>query len=81
VLRAQAQLEVLTPLLADCDAHDRLDAGITTLNAQRDALRYYFADAKVRLADRLLAGFSAERVRLTAQRQQLAEEPPSLIVV
>jgi uncharacterized protein YPO0396 len=74
VLRAQAQLEVLTPLLADCDAHDRLDAGITALNAQRDALRYYFADSKVRLADRLLAGFSAERVGLTTQRRQLAEE-------
>jgi uncharacterized protein YPO0396 len=78
VLRAQAQLDVLSPLLADCDAHDRLDAGIRTLNAQRDALRYYFADSKVRLADRLLAGFSAERVRLTTQRQQLADDLETL---
>ena len=78
VLRAQSQLEVLTPLLTDCDAHDRLDAEITTLNAQRDALRYYFADHKVRLADGLLAGLSAERVRLTARRQQLAEELETL---
>ena len=73
VLRAQAQLEALTPLLADCDVHDRLDREITTLKAQRDALRYYFADHKVRLADGLLAELSAEQVRLTARRQQLDE--------
>jgi uncharacterized protein YPO0396 len=78
VLRAQAQLEVLTPLLADCDARDRLDTGIAALNAQRDALRYYFAGSKVRLADRLLAGFSAERVGLTTHRRQLAGELETL---
>jgi uncharacterized protein YPO0396 len=78
VLRAQAQLEVLTPLLADCDAHDQLGAGITTLTTQRDALRYYFADSKVRLADGLLAVFSAERARLTTRRRQLAEELETL---
>jgi uncharacterized protein YPO0396 len=78
VLRAQAQLEALTPLLADCDAHDRLDALITTLNAQRDALRYYFADHKARLADGLLADLEARRVRLTVRRQQLGDELETL---
>jgi uncharacterized protein YPO0396 len=74
VLRAQAQLEALTPLLADCDLHDRLDAQITTLNAQRQALRYYFADHKVRLVDGLLADLAAERIRLHAGLKQLDGE-------
>jgi len=78
VLRAQAQLEVLTPLLADCDAHDRLEAGIITLNAQRDALRYYFADFKVRLVTGLLADLDSERTRLTAQRKLLADDLEAL---
>jgi uncharacterized protein YPO0396 len=78
VLRAQAQLEALTPLLADCDTHDRLDAAITMLNAQRDALRYYFADHKVRLADKLLVELEAERTRLTARRRRLDDELETL---
>ena len=54
VLRAQAQLDVLTPLLKDCDAHDAVTGQIATLTAQRAALKYYFADHKARLLDGLL---------------------------
>jgi uncharacterized protein YPO0396 len=78
VLRAQAQLAALIPLLADCDAHDRLDAEITTLKAQRDALRYYFADHKVRLVEGLLASLSAEQTRLTVQRKLLDDNLEAL---
>jgi uncharacterized protein YPO0396 len=73
VLRAKAQLEALTPLLVNCDEHDRLATGIETLYRQRDALRYYFADHKVRLASQLLAKLGTERQRLTLEREQLAE--------
>ncbi len=73
VLRAQAQLFALTPLLADCDTHDRLAGEIAALSAQREALRYYFADHKARLLDGLLAQLDAERVRLTAHRKRLDE--------
>ena len=73
VLRAQAQLFALTPLLADCDTHDRLAGEIAALSAQREALRYYFADHKARLLDGLLAQLDSERVRLTAHRKRLDE--------
>jgi uncharacterized protein YPO0396 len=73
VLRAQAQLFALTPLLADCDTHDRLAGEIAALSAQREALRYYFADHKARLLDELLAHLDSERVRLTAHRKRLDE--------
>jgi uncharacterized protein YPO0396 len=71
VVRAKAQIDALTPLLADCDEHDRLNHQIAVLNKQRYALRYYFADHKVRLAGEVLSKLRAERVRLTAGRQQL----------
>ena len=71
VLRAHAQLEALTPLLKDCDAYDTLTADITTLTAQRAALRYYFADHKARLLDGLLAELDSERTGLSAQRKEL----------
>ena len=74
VLRAQAQLEALNPLLADCDVHDRLDAEISTLTALRDALRYYFADHKVRLVDGLLAELVSDRIRVTVRRKELDDE-------
>jgi uncharacterized protein YPO0396 len=71
VLRAHAQLDALTPLLKDCDAHDAVTAQIATLTAQRAALRYYFADHKARLLDGLLTELDSERTRLSAQRKQL----------
>ncbi len=71
VLRAQAQLDALIPLLTDCDVHDKVAEQIAALTAQRAALRYYFADHKARLLDAQLLEFSSERFRLTADRDQL----------
>jgi uncharacterized protein YPO0396 len=51
VVRAKAQLAELEPLLADCDAHDRLAEEIASLAAERDALRFYCADRKAELLD------------------------------
>jgi uncharacterized protein YPO0396 len=78
VLRAKAQLGALTPLLADCAAHDDLAAEIAALNEQRVALRYFFAGHKVRLADELLAKLQEERSRLTARRKRLDEDLKAL---
>ena len=72
VQRAQAQLTALGPLLAECDAHDKVAAEITALTAQRTALRYFFADLKAGLVDRLLADLSTERTGLHAQLTDLA---------
>ena len=73
VLRAQAQLDALTPLLADCDAHDKVAAETTALTAQREALPFYYADHKARLVERQLSNLATERTRLTVQGEQLAE--------
>src|SRR6266702_2702481 len=72
VQRARAQLTALGPLLAECDAHDKIATEITALTAQRGALRYYFADLKAGLVDRLLAELSTERAGLHAQLTDLA---------
>jgi uncharacterized protein YPO0396 len=71
VQRAQAQLTVLIPLLKDCDAYDAAETAIKTLNAQREALRYYFAAAKADLLDQSLLSSYSERTRLTAHRNDL----------
>jgi uncharacterized protein YPO0396 len=72
VQRARSQLTALGPLLAECDTHDKVVAQIATLTAQRTALKYYFADLKAGLVDRLLADLSAERAGLHAQLTDLA---------
>ena len=74
VQRAQAQLTALGPLLAECDAHDKVAAEITALTAQRNALKYYFADLKAGLADRLLADISTERTGLQLRLTDLATQ-------
>ncbi|MFF3695030.1 ATP-binding protein [Streptomyces sp. NPDC002221] len=43
VQRARAQIEALTPLLADCDRHDELARLMDEATAQQSALRYFFA--------------------------------------
>ncbi len=87
VQRAQAQLAMLTPLLADCDRHDRIDGEIAALAAQRAALRYYFADLKARLlADQLtmlstlLAQLGARRVGLESRLADRRQRESSLQV-
>ena len=72
VQRARAQLSALGPLLAECDAHDKVVAEIAALTAQRNALKYYFADLKAGLVDRLLDDLSSERAHLRAQLTELA---------
>jgi uncharacterized protein YPO0396 len=74
VQRAQAQLAALTPLLKDCDAYDAVNDEIKALNAQREALKYYFATAKAELLDGVLKELSSERMGLAVQREGLDEQ-------
>ena len=71
VRRAEAQLAALTPLLKDCALADAVRADIAALDAQRAALRYYFADLKAALTERELTEISSERARLHARREDL----------
>jgi uncharacterized protein YPO0396 len=72
VQRARSQLSALGPLLAECDAHDKVAVEITALTAQRNALKYYFADLKAGLVGTSLVDLSSERARLRAQLTDLA---------
>ena len=61
VRRAQAQLELLGPLLADCDAHDKAVADIVALTDQRSALRFFFAERKAGLLEKQIGGLEQEK--------------------
>jgi uncharacterized protein YPO0396 len=74
VQRAQSQLAALTPLLKDCNAYDAVNDEVKALNAQREALKYYFADAKAELLDGLLKDLSSQRFGLTAALDVLDEQ-------
>ena len=74
VRRAEAQLAALTPLLKDCDSADAVRAEIAALDAQRAALRYYFADFKAGLIAAEFAEISAQRERLQARQAGLETE-------
>jgi uncharacterized protein YPO0396 len=71
VQRAEAQLTALTPLLKDCDSADAVRADIVALDAQRAALRYYFADIKARLTSADLTEIATGRDLLQAERAGL----------
>ena len=55
VLKAQHQVALLTPLVADCDRHAQVQAHIDTERASRDALRAHFAGLKLALLDERIA--------------------------
>jgi len=74
VQRAEAQLTALVPLLRDCDAHDGVRLEIAVLEAQRTALKYYFADLMAGLVGTELDEVSAERAQLRARRAGLDAE-------
>ena len=54
VLKAKHQLDLLTPLVADCGKHAELLASMEVLRSTRDALRPYFAELKLNLLDERL---------------------------
>jgi uncharacterized protein YPO0396 len=61
VRRAQAQLDLLGPLLTDCGAHDQASAGVADLTGQRDALRFFFAERKAGLLEQQIAGLEEDK--------------------
>jgi len=72
VKRAKAQLAALEPLLADCDAHDKLTSAIDSLTAQRSALRFFFARSKAELLQRQITEAETQRTSQQAGLDQLA---------
>jgi uncharacterized protein YPO0396 len=71
VRRAQDQISALEPLLADCDAYDTATTEIDAASAQRQALRFFFAEHKASLLDRQIQDLDTERAGLRAAGKQL----------
>jgi uncharacterized protein YPO0396 len=74
VLKAKRQVDLLTPLVADCERHARITAQVEELRACREALRPYFAGLKLTLLEKRLAGLAEDGARQEAQIRRLAEE-------
>lgn len=73
VLKAKRQVELLTPLAADCDRHTKLTAHSEELRACREALHPYFAGLKLGLLEKRIAGLIEEWTRQDAQVKRLEE--------
>jgi uncharacterized protein YPO0396 len=67
VLKARRQVELLAPLVADCERHGDLVKEVDELRRCRDALRAHFAGLKLDLIDKRLAQLESDWMRLNAQ--------------
>lgn len=72
VLKAQQQVELLTPLVSDCHRHTVLLKGVASLRQCRDSLRSYFAGLKLGLVEKRLANLSDEWDKADAQVNRMA---------
>lgn len=71
VLKTQQQVELLTPLIADCGRHSALAAEIDSLRGCRDSLRPHFAGLKLGLINKRLGSLAEEWERVDALVQKL----------
>lgn len=71
VLKAQQQVGLLTPLVADCSRHAVLVAEVNGLRSCRESLRAYFADLKLGLLDKRLGLLAEDWNRVDGQVQRL----------
>lgn len=71
VLKAQQQVELLTPLVAGCKQHSELVAEMAHLRYCRDSLRSYFGRLKLELLDKRLGLLHEEWNRADAQVRRL----------
>lgn len=60
VCKAKRQVELLAPLVSDCDRHSLLVAQVEELRACREALKSCYAGLKVGLLDKRIAGLMEE---------------------
>ena len=74
VLKAQAQVTLLTPLVADCERRDALAAQVEVQRAAREALQSYFAGLKAGLLDTRLTLLAEELARHDHHIERLAAQ-------
>ena len=73
VLKAKRQVELLSPLVTDCEHHSMLVSQVEKLRACREALRPYFAGLKLSLLEKRIAGLVDEWGRQDTQVKRLDE--------
>ncbi len=71
VLKTQQQVELLSPLIADCARHGAAAAEVEGLRGCRDRLRPHFAGLKLGLIDKRLGLLAEEWERVDAQVRRL----------
>jgi len=71
VLKAQQQVELLTPLVADCKRHGELVHDVNHLRQCRDGLRAHFAGLKLGLLDKRLGLLDEEWNKVDGQVRRL----------
>ncbi len=76
VLKAERQVQLLTPLVSDCGRHTALIGEVDGLRHCREALREYFARIKLSLLDKRLALLTDEWERLNerTRRQEVRRQ-------
>ncbi|MDP2761804.1 MAG: ATP-binding protein [Sideroxyarcus sp.] len=71
VLKSQQQVELLTPLVAECSRHAALVGEVDGLRRCRESLRTYFSNLKLALLDKRLGLLSEEWGRVNGQVEHL----------
>ena len=73
VLKAKRQVELLSPLVTDCEHHSMLISQVEKLRACREALRPYFGGLKLSLLEKRIAGLVDDWGRQDTQVKRLDE--------
>src|SRR5215475_11137124 len=71
VLKARKQIERLTPIVADCNAHAGLVGQVEDLRAGRDALRAFFAGHKIGLLAKRICALALDIAKLDERIEAL----------
>lgn len=74
VQRARKQIEMLQPLVQDCEHHARLAQSVADLRACREALHPWFAAQKLTLIDQRISNLELDLKRQHNQVQHLEEQ-------
>ena len=78
VLKAKRQVEMLSPLVEDCDRHSGLVAGADEEQACREALRPWFAGLKLNLLDARIATLAEDWDRQNSRIARLEDRRDEL---
>ncbi|MDM8547063.1 ATP-binding protein [Candidatus Venteria ishoeyi] len=71
IQKASRQIELLTPLVDDCQRHEALTAQVAVLRNCREALRVYFGQLKQDLLDKKLTSINTEWQRHNRKVERL----------